>query len=341
MSRRNCRNASIALAAISAVLAVATPAIATSPGENGSIAFRRYLDADRTTAAIFTVGPGGSGQRQITWPAPGTQDSQPDWSPNGRLIGFERCVPDTVCAIYTVHPNGTHLTRLTAPCDAKPPAIETKCADEGGLAFMPDSRHIAFTRSTGRVSQEGFIENSVIMISDLSERHARRVVSSPPFSGDNAQVVSSPSGDRLAFQRQNSSLGEPAGGTAVFVVDTDGRHLNRITPWSLDAGDHPDWSPNGRWILFRSNESGGFLNSQFFVIRPDGTRMRQVTHARSETLLLSASFSPDGQRIDYAQSGVGGLPDIFTMDLHGSDRQQLTRNPLWDSAPDWGPEIDG
>ena len=64
------------------------------------------------------------------------------------------------------------------------------------------------------------------------------------------------------------------------------------------------------------------------------------THLSADTLLLSASFSPDGQRIVYAQSGFTGQPDIFTVAVDGTDRSQVTRNPKWDSAPDWGPESD-
>ena len=104
-----------ALCLVSA-LAMAAPASATTPGKNGRIAFKGYLDADNSTGAIFTVWPDGSRARQITFPAVGTVDDQPDWSPDGSLIAFRRCVPDTVCAIYTVRPNGTHLRRLSPPC---------------------------------------------------------------------------------------------------------------------------------------------------------------------------------------------------------------------------------
>lgn len=318
-------------------LAMAAPASATTPGKNGRIAFKGYLDADNLTGAIFTVWPDGTHARQITFPAVGTVDDQPDWSPDGSLIAFRRCVPDTACAIYTVRPNGTHLRRLSAPC--QPPDIET-CADESEVAFLPDGRRVVFTRATGRVREfpngEGFIEHSDIVIRDLSGRHTHVVLRGRPFAGDNVQMVVSPDGARIAFQRHNSPLAEPAGGIAVFVMRINGTHLRRITPWSLRAGDHPDWSPDGRWILVRSNEDGGFVNSQFYVVHPDGRGLRQITHVSADTMLLSASFSPNGARIVFSQSGDSGQPDIFTMRVDGSDVHQVTRTPLWESAPDWG-----
>jgi Tol biopolymer transport system component len=321
--------------------ALSAPAWATTPGANGPIAFRRWLDVDHTTSAIVAIRSDGTGERLLTHPATGTEDTQPDWSPDGRLVAFERCQPDTVCAIYTVRRDGRHLTRLSPPCTAAPPDIETVCPDESGVAFMPDGRHVVFTRSTGlvRVFPDGsnFIEHSDLVIRDLSGDHSTVVLRSLPFSGDNSQAVASPDGRRLAFQRQNSPLVKPAGATAVFVVDVDGRNLRRITPYTLDAGDHPDWSPDGRWILFRSNESGDFLKSQLYLVHPDGTGLHPITHLSADTLLLSASFSPDGRQIVYAQTGTGGVPDIFTLDVDGTHRHQVTRTTQWDSAPDWGP----
>jgi TolB protein len=333
----------VAMVSLLTTLTIAQPGSATTPGDNGRIAFKGYLDPDRSTGAIFTIGPEGTHTRQITFPAAGTVDDQPDWSPDGSLIAFRRCVPDTVCAIYTIKSDGTQQHRLSAPCVAKPPDIETRCADESDVAFLPDGHRVVFTRATGRVRQfstgEAFIQHSDIVIRDLSGRNRQVVLRSRPFAGDNVEMAASPDGTQIAFRRQNSPLVKPANGIAIFVLRIDGTHLRRITPWSLRAGDHPDWSPDGRWILFRSNDDGDFLNSQLYVIHPDGSGLRQITHVRATTTLLSSSFSPNGRRIVYSRAGRAGQPDIFTMNVDGNDVHRVTRTPLWESAPDWGPMV--
>jgi hypothetical protein len=52
-----------ALCLVSA-LAMAAPASATTPGKNGRIAFKGYLDADNSTGAIFTIRPDGTRARR-------------------------------------------------------------------------------------------------------------------------------------------------------------------------------------------------------------------------------------------------------------------------------------
>ena len=341
MSHSLRRVAALVVAGITTTLTVTVPASATPPGENGQIAYRRIVNASLGTSPIFTVRADGTGGRQVTHPGAGVVDTQPDWSPDGRLIAFQRCAPDALCASYTVRPDGTQLTRISAPCDAPPPDF-AGCVEEDDPAFMPDGQRLVLTRYSGAVRTlsdgQDWAEHSDLVIRDLTTGQTDVVLRSAPFSGDIKQAVASPDGTQLAFQRSNSPLGDPAGATAVFVVGLDGQHLHRITPWALDAGDHPDWSPDGQWILFRSNESGGFLNSQLYLVHPDGSDLHPVTDLSPDTLLLSASFSPDGQRIDYAQTGFAGQPDIFTMATDGTDPRQITSNPKWDSAPDWGPQ---
>jgi Tol biopolymer transport system component len=322
----------LALALAAGLLAASSGALnstyATTPGKNGKIAFKRYLDSGRTTGALFSVEASRKGEQRITRPAPGVVDDQPDWSPDGSLIVFNRIVPNSPYAVYTVEPDGANLTRV-GPADE----------DSGGPSFLPDGNGIVYTRSTGGIRRfpngTYWIEHSDIVVRDLSGNNVRVLVRSGAYEGDYLQPSFAPGGSGLVYVRSNSPLTKPAGAHALFFARADGSDQRRITPWSLDAGDNPDWSPNGRLIVFRSHE-GGAKQSQIYVVRPDGSGLRPLTRFKPGTTVLSYSFSPDGKWITFAKSGSGGEPDIFVMRANGTRIRPITQTAHWDSAPDWG-----
>jgi TolB protein len=345
MSDKHARNGSIpALTLLGVVAAVGVGVLvsnakATSPGKNGEIAFKRYLDGGRSTGAIFSIDANGKSERQITRPETGVVDDQPDWSPDGSLLVFHRSVPDRPFAIYTVKPDGSDLTRLSPPCSASGPDIETKCEDGAWGTFLPDGKHVVYTRATGKVRHFpnwDQIEHSDIVVRDVNGANPRVLIRSRPYAGDYESPVFSPDGSRFVYVRSNSPLAKPPRTHALFVVRADGSRQRRITPWSLDAGDNPDWSPDGRLIVFRSPASS-FEGSQVYVVRSDGTGLQQLTRFEPGTSVLSYSFSPDGKWITFSKSGRGGQPDIFVMRADGTEIRPVTRTVLWDSAPDWGP----
>lgn len=313
-------------------------AVSTSPGKNGLIAFKRLTN--QSTGALFAVGPSGSGQRQITRPEAGVVDDQPDWSPNGSMLVFHRIVPDRPFAIYTIKADGSDLTRLSPPCTTPSgPGIETSCEDGEGASFLPDGKRVVYTRATGNVKSFGVmgdhIEHSDIVVRNLSGGEPQVLLRSKPYQGDFLSPSFSPGGSQFVYVRSNSPETKPAGGRALFVATADGSRQRQITPWALDAGDGPDWSPSGKLIVFRSYVEGG-QQSQIYVVRPDGTGLRRLTRFKAGTTVLSYSFSPDGKWITFAKSGKGGEPDIFVMTVNGTDIRQITRTAVWDSAPDWG-----
>jgi hypothetical protein len=56
-----------------------------------------------------------------------------------------------------------------------------------------------------------------------------------------------------------------------------------LTRWKLNGGGNPDWSPDGKRILFRTISSDE-LHGNIYTIRPDGSGLRQLTHYRRATI---------------------------------------------------------
>jgi TolB protein len=319
---------------------LASSADATPPGANGTIAFRRYFDANQSSGAVFTIGADGRGERQITTPPDGGLDDQPDWAPDGSLITFTRCPGEgLLCHLFVVAPDGTGLAPLGPLCPAG--ANEQACPDDAHASFSPDSQQLAFTQATGRVKKdaytEGWIEHSAIalMNRDGSGRHV--IYQGAPFSGDLNYPVFSPDGKQLVFERVSSSFTLRSGQRAVFTIRLDGSHVRRLTPWEERDGDNPDWSPDGKWIVFRSHVDDVNKQSQISVIHPDGSGRRQVTHFTKGTNVLSSTFSPDGKSLVISKGTAKGDPHLFTLRLRDGRLQRVTHSTLWDSAPDWGP----
>ena len=325
--------------ALAAAVALATSADATAPGANGRIAFRTYFDGTQSWGGVFRINADGSGVMRLTNPKRGTADDQPSWAPDGSLIAFSRLPEQGLSHIWVMAPDGTERRPVGRLCP--PGADEQTCPDDANASFSPDSRRIAFTQSTGRVKQdrqgEGWIEHSALAVMNRDGTGRSVVYRGAPFSGDLQYPVFSPNGRQLVFERHVSSFAKPAGRHAVFVIDVDGSGLRRLTRWSENDGDNPDWSPNGKWILFHSHVDDATRQSQYFLFRPDGTGRRQITHFRKGTHVASASFSPNGRSIVFSRGPEGGNVDVYTMRLDGSHVRRLTRSRLWQSAPAWGP----
>ena len=291
---------------------------------------------------MFTINPDGTDEVQVTHTKYGYVDQNPDVSPDGARIAFQREGPAS-SEIWVVDADGSHLRRLTGTKKGCQPEFGT-C--DGQPAWSPDGRSIAFTRATGHVDQDGLSPWYGLMIMRKDGTHLRQLTQlSRPTQGEDHSPQFSPDGHYLVFERDNVRDARPAGGVALWTIDLKTGVERRITPWWVRAGDTPDWAPDGSRILFHSNtlpKKDG-VSANLYTIRPDGTGLRQLTFADDGvTQYLGSSYSPDGTMITFARRPATGgrdadTADVYVMNLDGSDVANVTRTKKYDSFPDWGP----
>jgi TolB protein len=301
-------------------LAISPLANATVHGPNGRVAFRQYLNTEQTHGAIFTIKPGGTGLHQVTHPVRGVITTEPDWSPNGRWIVYHREKQQRT-QVFKIRANGSHRTILSKRSSFP--------------AWSPDGKRIAVQRDSCGSGPTNLL---TVYVMRADGTHVRRVTQpgatcASPHRFESHAPQWAPSGNRLAFERLDHNREKHA----VFTTRLDGTGARRLTPWRMDASQ-PDWSPNGRWIAFRTQEQSE-TRGNIALVHPNGTGRHLITHGGDTHKWLSCSFSPNGNRITAARApgfGAAGNADVYTMNVDGSDRKNVTHSSAWESAPDWG-----
>jgi TolB protein len=298
----------------------------------GRIAFRRYLDDAQTHGAVFTVKPDGTGEKQITHPPDGFVDDQPDWSPDGSMIAFERCSETAPCSVWTVGATGGEPAKVRVRCKLEP------VCDASAPVWTPDGR-LVVDLAQGRERQHGDLNQiERFSLELLGKRGAQRtIVARDNWTGDAKESTVSPDGRTVVYMAWNSWKTKPANGTALYSIRIDGSHQRRLTPWKLGAGDHPAFAPDGRTVFFRSFAQDDSQQPDYYTVDVKRRRLTRLTRFPQGTTVLSGSYSSDGKWIVHATDGVGGNADVHVMRADGSDNRPVTRSQQWDSAPDWGP----
>ncbi len=95
---------------------------------------------DTQQGSIYKVNVDGTNLVKLTdGPGSGTDDRQPNWSPSGNTILFQRRVPGSNnWDIYTIHPDGTGLKQIT-----------TSDSSDTDASFSPDGQWIVYSTDYG------------------------------------------------------------------------------------------------------------------------------------------------------------------------------------------------
>ncbi|HSB18356.1 MAG TPA: winged helix-turn-helix domain-containing protein, partial [Bryobacteraceae bacterium] len=279
------------------------------------------------------------------------------WSPDSKWVAFaNRDSPEQPYSLFLLSPETGEKRQLTSP--------PKKSVGDGGVAFSPDGRQLAFVR----LMSSGYGHLYVLPLSEefRPTGEPRRlpfnqpVNMTPAWTPDGREIVfaAGPAGSRLWRVKVSGSQGPqplglpgesasgPAvsrqGGRLVYVAGTSDLNIWRMElsgrsepgpPVRLIASTKvdvaPQFSPDGKRIAFESDRTG---NGEVWVCDGDGGNQAQMTSFGAHS--GSPRWSPDGERIAF-DSNKEGRWQIYVVDAAAGVARRLHDSPFDDDSPGW------
>jgi TolB protein len=255
---------------------------------------------------IWVMDADGKNEQQLTAPlqrANGNNsqnDHQPTWSPDGRQIAFSRWTDDGNWSdIYIMNVDGSDIRRLTISPE-----------DAGNPAWSPDGKHIAFDRSIYEKKDGQWQKKRLgIYVMDADGSNVRLLLEDktefPTWSPDGSKIAYyscqplpqsvwvmdangenrekiyrwgqapdwSPNGNKIVFVSDQDSW-KNWKSNDIFVINSDGTNLQRLTKPGPQDHWSPRWSPDGAKIVFADKDEW-----DIYVMNADGSNIQAITNS--------------------------------------------------------------
>ena len=219
------------------------------------------------------------------------QGNQSSISPDGSKIVFLNREDSKKTFLYSINSDGTKLKKLEELFLDKYTSIQD-------LKWSPDSKKISYLVNLEtniksippkrQAKKEYSIDNYTISI--INPENGSKVIFSKGQTTSN-YFSWSPDSKRIVYSEIKGENGQ------IFIKDVDGSNLVQLTnnePKEFNDVDFidnvdPDWSSDGKKIVFSSNKDGFFPYlaqflrnglSDIYIIDSDGTNLKRLTTAK-------------------------------------------------------------
>ncbi len=207
-----------------------------------------FLSSRAGAPQIFVASADGSNAKQVTKMPEGVSEFV--WSPDGRTFAFSSDIfPECQSINCTAE-------RAEAEGKSKVKAVVTdRLLFRHWDSFKRGKRSHLFV-----VSSDGG-EPRDVTPGDFDV---------PPFSlGDPTAFDISPDGQEIAFARNTEKVEATSTNNDVFLVPVTGGDAKKITANNTGSDTTPRYSPDGRWIAYRSQARNGYEADRFRLMLYD------------------------------------------------------------------------
>jgi dipeptidyl aminopeptidase/acylaminoacyl peptidase len=298
--------------------------------------------ANRSVTQIYLIPAGGGEPKQLTSGAESA--SEPRWSPDGKALAFV-----TGGQVWTMDASGgerKQVTNLSTGADGPLWSPDGKymlfvsdvypdCADDAcnkrrdeEAAANKYNAHVATRLLYRHWTDWKGDKRTHIFVTKIDSGRAIDLTpgdyDAPPFSlGDPTDYAFSPDGNWVAFARNTDKVEAISTNGDIFIVPILGGEAKLITGDNRGADKTPRFSPDGRYLAYRSQATAGFESDRWRLMLYD----RQANTARELLPKLDAyvddfTFAPDGRSI-YFLSGERGDEPIYNVSVADGSMRKL------------------
>ncbi|HKP45465.1 MAG TPA: S9 family peptidase [Pyrinomonadaceae bacterium] len=303
------------------------------------------VDANRTLTQIYVMSSAGGEMRQLTSGA--SSASSPRWSPDGKKIAYV-----TGDQVWTMEPDGDNKQQVTH--------ISTGAASP---VWSPDGSWIAFTsdvypdctnddcnKTKDEAAEKSKVKAHVttrllfrhwVEWRDLKRTHVFVVSSrggvardltpgdfdSPPYAvAGETDYAFSPDSKELAYLRNPDKIEAISTNSDVYIVPTAGGPARNITGTNKGYEDTPVYTPDGKYIIYRSQATAGFEADRWRLMAFNRATGTSTELLRGFDLTVDEiALSADGKTI-YFTAGDRGYENVYKVPVTGGKEERVANN---------------
>jgi dipeptidyl aminopeptidase/acylaminoacyl peptidase len=302
--------------------------------------------ANKGTTQVYVVPLGGGEMRQLTNDE--HSSSSPRWSPDGEKLAFISA-RDGESQIWTIDVSSGALKKITSistgagdpvwspdgkwlafPSDVYPECKDDACnkrrAEE--VAQNKVKAHVAerLLYRHWKSWKEGMRSHIFVVSSAGGEAHDLTPgdYDAPPFSlGGPADYAFSADSKELAYVSNHDKVEATSTNADVWLVSVRGGAARNITAANLGYDGSPKFSPDGRFIAYRSQVTPGYESDRFRLMLYDRKTGRAQSISESlDSNVDEFTFTADSKWV-YLAAEARGRGAVYSLSVTGGPLKKV------------------